>query len=87
MKIFHLSDLHLGKRLNEFSLLEDQRYILNEILEQVRAHTPDGILIAGDMYDKPVPSGEAVKLFDWFLNQLSTRHTPVFIISGNHDSP
>lgn len=87
MKLFHLSDLHLGKRLNEYSLLEDQRYILEQILSQVQVERPDGILLAGDIYDKPIPSAEAVELFDWFLNRLSARSIPVFIISGNHDSP
>ncbi len=86
MKLFHLSDLHLGKRLYEFSLLEDQRYILQQILNLVDQEHPDGVMLAGDLYDKSVPSAEAVQLFDWFLNALAKRDTAVFAISGNHDS-
>lgn len=87
MKLFHLSDLHLGKRLCEVSLLEDQEYILKRILELVEEERPDAVLIAGDVYDKSVPSQEAVTLFDWFLTALSQRNVPVLAISGNHDSP
>ena len=87
MKLFHLSDLHLGKRVNEFSMLEDQRYILEEILRIIDGERPDAVLIAGDIYDKPVPPAEAVGLFDDFLVRLARRETQVFIISGNHDSP
>ena len=83
----HLSDLHLGKRLNEFSLLEDQDFILSQILNIAREQQPDALLIAGDVYDKAVPSAEAVRLFDDFLYQLAERKLPVFIISGNHDCP
>lgn len=87
MKLMHLSDLHLGKRLNEFSLLEDQDFILRQILNIAREQQPDALLIAGDVYDKAVPSAEAVRLFDDFLYQLAERKLPVFIISGNHDCP
>ena len=87
MKLFHLSDLHLGKRVNEFSMLEDQQYILAEILRLLDDERPDGVLIAGDVYDKSVPSAEAVTLLDDFLVQLSRRKVPVFLIAGNHDSP
>lgn len=87
MKFVHLSDLHLGKRVNEFSMIEDQAYILTKILGIVREERPDGVFIAGDVYDKSVPSVEAVSLFDNFLKQLSRQQTQVFIISGNHDSP
>lgn len=87
MKLIHLSDLHLGKRVNEYSMLEDQRYILGEILQIVDREGPDGMLIAGDVYDKPVPSADAVALLDDFLVGLARRKTPVFVISGNHDSP
>ena len=87
MKFLHLSDLHLGKRLNEFSMLEDQKYILTKIINIVDDETPDGILIAGDIYDKSIPPAEAVELFDDFLVRLASRRLPVFIISGNHDSP
>lgn len=87
MKFIHLSDLHLGKRVNEFSMLEDQQYILTEILHIIDAENPDGVLIAGDVYDKSVPSAEAVALLDDFLVRLSRRNLRVFLISGNHDSP
>ena len=87
MKFIHLSDLHLGKRVNEYSMLEEQDAILNQILGIIDAESPDGILIAGDIYDKSVPSAEAVQLFDGFLCELARRRLQVFIISGNHDSP
>lgn len=87
MKLIHLSDIHLGKRVNEFSMLEDQAHILKKILAVVDEEKPDGVLIAGDVYDKSVPSTEAVQLFDDFLVRLAKRKLPVFIISGNHDSP
>ena len=87
MKFIHLSDLHLGKRVNEFSMLEEQRYILSDILRIMDSETPDAVLIAGDVYDKSMPSGEAVQLLDEFLTSLSVRRVPVFVISGNHDSP
>lgn len=86
MKLFHLSDLHLGKRLNEFSLIEDQRYILKEILTLVNREKPDGILISGDVYDRTIPSEDAMKLWDEFLISLADKKVPVFAISGNHDS-
>ena len=85
MKLFHLSDLHLGKRVNEFSMLEDQEYILTKIINIIDEETPDAVLIAGDIYDKSVPPAEAVGLFDDFLYRLSKRKLQVFIISGNHD--
>ena len=87
MKFIHLSDLHLGKRVNEFNMLEDQDYILRLILRLIDEEQPDAILIAGDVYDKAVPSAEAVQLFDWFLCRLAERKLQVFVISGNHDSP
>lgn len=87
MKLIHLSDLHIGKKVNGFSLLEDQRYILAQILGIADQEKPDGILIAGDVYDKPVPSAEAVQVLDEFLTSLSRRCPAVFMISGNHDSP
>ena len=87
MKLIHLSDLHLGKRLNEFSLGEDQEYILNQILEIAEAEQPDAVVIAGDVYDKAIPSVEAVSLFDEFLVRLAGLHIHIFVISGNHDSP
>lgn len=87
MKFIHLSDLHLGKRLNEYPLLEDQEYILKKIINIIDDEVPDAVLIAGDVYDKSVPSADAVKLFDDFLVQLAKRKLEVFVISGNHDSP
>lgn len=87
MKWIHLSDLHLGKRVNGFSMVEDQAYILKEILEIVRREEPQGVLIAGDVYDKTVPSAEAVGMLDDFLVSLSRLGPQVFLISGNHDSP
>lgn len=86
MKFLHLSDLHLGKRLNEFSMLEDQEYILTKIINIVDDEKPKAVIIAGDVYDKSVPSAEAVELFDDFLVRLSKRNLDVFVISGNHDS-
>ena len=87
MKLIHLSDLHLGKRVNEFNMLEDQAYILRQILDVTDVERPDAVILAGDIYDKSVPSAEAVQLFDDFLFQLSRRRLHVFVISGNHDSP
>ena len=87
MKFIHLSDLHIGKRVNEYSMIEDQEYILNKIVEIADDIKPDGVIIAGDVYDKSVPSAEAVELFDNFLVELSKRNLKVFVISGNHDSP
>ena len=73
MKLIHLSDLHLGKRVNEFSMIEDQKYILNQILGIIDEEAPDGVLLAGDIYDRPVPSAEAVQLLDSFLTRLAKR--------------
>ena len=86
MKLIHLSDLHIGKRVNEISMIEDQEYILLQILQIIDEEKADAVLIAGDVYDKSVPSAEAVTLFDDFLCRLATRNTPTLIISGNHDS-
>ena len=86
MKLIHLSDLHLGKRANEFSMLEDQAYILNKILEIIDSEEPDGVILAGDVYDKSIPPVEAVELLDTFLVALSKRQQQVFLITGNHDS-
>lgn len=86
MKFLHLADLHLGKRYNELSLIDDQKYILGEILKIADDEKPDGVLIAGDVYDKSVPSAEAVELFDRFLCALKARNLQVFAVSGNHDS-
>ncbi len=86
MKLFHISDLHLGKKLNEFSMIEDQEFILREILGIIGEEKPNGVLIAGDVYDKSVPSEEAMRLWDDFLISLAAMKVPVFAISGNHDS-
>lgn len=87
MKFIHLSDLHLGKRVNEISMTDDQSYILTQIIDIIDAEHPDAVVIAGDVYDKSVPPAEAVTLFDGFLCRLAERKLPVLIISGNHDSP
>lgn len=86
MRLIHLADLHIGRRVSEFSLLEDQRYILEQILEICADTQPDGILIAGDVYDKTIPSAEAVELLDEFLTSLAERQIPCWVVSGNHDS-
>lgn len=87
MKFIHLSDLHIGKRVNEFSMLEEQEYILNKIINIIDAENPQAVIIAGDVYDKSVPPAEAVQLFDSFLSKLAKRQLQTFVISGNHDSP
>lgn len=87
MKLLHIADLHIGKRINEFNMLEDQKYILEQILTIAGREKPDGILIAGDVYDKSQPAVEAVELLDWFLTALTALGQRVFMISGNHDSP
>ena len=86
MKLIHLSDLHIGKRVNEFSMLEDQRYILDQITSIIEKEAPDAVLICGDIYDKPVPPSDAVRVLDGFLTSLAQKKVPVFLISGNHDS-
>ena len=86
MKFVHLSDLHLGKRVNEFSMLDDQRYIMKEILTIINDTKPDGVLIAGDIYDRTVPGEDAMKIWDEFLVSLAGKKLQVFAISGNHDS-
>ena len=87
MKIMHLADLHIGKRVNEFSMIEDQRYILRQILRCIDETKPKVIMIAGDVYDKSIPTAEAVELLDYFLEQLLSRDLIVLMIYGNHDSP
>ena len=87
MKLMHLSDLHIGKRVHEISMLEDQEYILGRILQLVDEEKPQAVLLCGDIYDKSVPSAEAVTLFDDFLCRLAKRDLTVLVISGNHDSP
>ena len=78
MRFLHLSDLHLGKRVNEFSMLEDQAYILKEILNIIDEQKVEAVLIAGDIYDKVIPSAEAVRLLDDFLTRIAARELPVF---------
>ena len=87
MKFIHLSDLHIGKRVNEVSMLDDQAYILDQIIAVIDREQPQAVLIAGDVYDKTLPSAEAVTLLDDFLCRLAKRSVHVIIISGNHDSP
>ena len=87
MKFLHLSDLHIGKRVYGFSMLEDQSYILSRILEIAALEKPDGVILAGDIYDKAVPSAEAVRLMDEFLTALAREGIRIFMVSGNHDSP
>ncbi len=87
MKFLHISDLHIGKRVNEFSMLEDQKYILNQILAVAEETKAEGVIIAGDIYDRQVPSAEAVQVLDAFLTGLAQKGKLVFAVSGNHDSP
>lgn len=87
MKLMHIADLHIGRRIGEFSLLDDQRFILGRMLEIAGAERPDAVLIAGDVYDKGLPPGDAVSLLDDFLTALAGRGIPVCLVSGNHDSP
>lgn len=86
-KFLHLADLHIGKRVSEFSMIEDQRYILRKLLEIIEEEQVEGVWIAGDVYDKPIPSAEAVQVLDKFLTSLAKRGLPIILISGNHDSP
>lgn len=86
MKFLHLGDLHIGKSLLDFSLIDDQKFILNQIIEVADTKKVDAILIAGDVYDRTIPSEEAVRLFDFFICTLASKHIKTFIISGNHDS-
>ena len=88
MRFFHISDLHIGKQLYSYSLLPDQRAVLHEITERAKEYHPDAILIAGDVFDRSIPSGEAYTVLDEFLTELSdiTPRIPVLLIAGNHDS-
>ena len=85
MRFAHISDLHIGKRVNDFSMLEDQQYILKQILDIIKEQKVDAVVIAGDVYDKSVPSAEAVALCDDFITALSREKLQTFMISGNHD--
>ena len=86
MRFMHLADLHIGKKVNGFSMLDDQRYVLEQVLQVADGQHLQGVILAGDIYDKTVPSGEAVQLLDWFLTELNERSLPVYMVSGNHDS-
>ena len=86
MKIIHLSDLHLGKKVNGVSLIDDQKDVLQQICRTVEENKPEAVLIAGDVFDKSIPSEEGINLFDDFLAELSKTGVPVLISSGNHDS-
>lgn len=86
MRFFHLSDLHIGKQLHHYNLKEDQEHILQEVVQYARELKPDAIVIAGDIYNKSVPSAEAVEVFDTFLTELSELNIPLLLIAGNHDS-
>lgn len=86
MKFFHISDLHLGKRVYEFSMLEEQKELLRTILQKIEEEKPDALFITGDVYDKPVPPIEAVRLLDDFLTELSAQNLHTYLIAGNHDS-
>lgn len=86
MKFLHISDLHIGKRVHEFSMIEDQKYIFKQILSIAQHHQTDAVIISGDIYDKPIPPAEAVQVFDYFLTELANLGKKVFAISGNHDS-
>lgn len=87
MRILHTADLHIGKTVNGFPMLEDQRYVLGQMIAMVKKYSADAFIIAGDIYDRPVPSAEAVEVFHWFVQQLSELGVTIFCISGNHDSP
>lgn len=86
MRFLHLADLHIGKRVNGFSMIEDQKFVFEQVYSVIENEKIDGIIMAGDIYDKPVPSAEAVKLFDEMLTRLVSMDLPIFVISGNHDS-
>ena len=86
IKLMHLGDLHLGKSLSDFDLIRDQQYIIDQILSIADRESVDGVLIAGDVYDKSIPSEAATRLLDYFLIELEKRQIKVFMISGNHDS-
>ncbi len=86
MRFMHLADLHIGKRVNGYPMLEEQKYVLQQVLQVASEQRLDGVILAGDIYDKTVPAGEAVQVLDWFLTALSQLKLPVYMVSGNHDS-
>lgn len=87
MRILHTADLHIGKTVNNFSMLEDQKYILTQMVDMVKQQNIDAFIIAGDVYDRPIPSAEAVEVFHAFIQKLHDTGVEIFCISGNHDSP
>lgn len=87
MKLLHISDLHLGRRIYGLSYLEDQKMLMEDIIHLIKDQAINAVLIAGDVYDKQIPSIEAVELSDWFITELARLECSTFIISGNHDSP
>lgn len=86
MKLMHLADLHIGKRVNDFSMIEDQRYVFKQIMDLMDQQEINAVLLAGDVFDKSIPSVEAIQLFDWFITKMSEKSIPCYIIGGNHDS-
>ena len=86
MRFLHLADLHLGKRVNGFDLLDDQRFILEQVVDLCAGRGVDAVVVAGDIYDVPQPPAGAVLLLDWFLTELAARGVKVLAVSGNHDS-
>ena len=86
MRLLHMADLHIGKSVNGMNLIEDQRYVLTQVLDLLKKEPVSGLLLAGDIYDRSIPSAEAVMLFDWFLTEVSELKIPVFAAAGNHDS-
>lgn len=87
MRILHTADLHIGKSVNNFNMLEDQKCVLTQMVDIVKAHNIQAFIIAGDVYDRPIPSAEAVSVFHWFIQKLHETGATIFCISGNHDSP
>ena len=87
MRFLHISDLHIGKVVNDFSMLEEQKLILDQLVSLAAENKVDALVIAGDIYDRAIPPGEAVSLFDQFLTKLSDQEIQIIMISGNHDSP
>ena len=86
MRLLHIADLHIGKRVCEFSMVDDQRHILTQVLDLLRGGTVDALLVAGDLYDKPSPSSEAVSVVDWFFDEVAQSGVPAVVVPGNHDS-
>ncbi|MBS7007558.1 exonuclease SbcCD subunit D [Anaerostipes sp.] len=86
MRLLHMADLHIGKTVNGMNLIEDQRYVLTQVLDLLKKEPADGLLLAGDIYDRSIPPAEAVTLFNWFLTEVSELMIPIFAVAGNHDS-